>query len=55
MGNMLPPSTRAGGEIGPSDCTPGLLVEPFLRTPGVSECQPWEDWRDSFISDGEGP
>ena len=50
-GNQMPPSTQAGGEIGPSDCTPGLLVAPYLRTPGVNECQPWEDWRAS-IGDG---
>lgn len=52
-GNEMPPSTAAGGEIGPSDCTPGLLAPPYLRTPGVTECQPWDDWEDSLIG-GDG-
>lgn len=49
IGNVMPQSTQRGGLIGPSDCTPGLLVEPFLRTPGVNECQPWDEWRESGI------
>lgn len=55
LANFLPPSTQAGGEIGPSDCTPGLLVAPYLRTPGVNECQPWDEWRDSTAAAGEAP
>lgn len=49
--NFLPSSTGAGGDIGPSDCTSGQIVPPYHRTPGVLECQPWDDWRDSL---GEG-
>lgn len=49
--NELPPSTAAGGEIGPSDCEPGQLAPPYMRTPGVNECVPWESWQDS-LGDG---
>lgn len=45
--NTLPPSA-ASRALGPSDCGPGLLEAPYHRTPGVNECQPWEDWRDSL-------
>jgi phospholipid/cholesterol/gamma-HCH transport system substrate-binding protein len=45
--NNLPPSA-ASRTLGPSDCGPGLLEAPYHRTPGVNECQPWEDWRDSL-------
>ncbi len=50
--NMLPPSTSAGGEIGPNECTPGQLAAPYTRTPGVNECQPWDDWRSSLAGGG---
>ncbi len=45
----LPPSTQLGGEIGQDDCTPGQLVLPFIRTPGALGCDPWTDYKDSFI------
>jgi phospholipid/cholesterol/gamma-HCH transport system substrate-binding protein len=48
----LPPSTQAGGEIGPADCTPGSLKLPFLRYPGTLGCQPWPDYKDSFLDAG---
>lgn len=52
--NTMPRSTAAGGEIGPSECTPGSVVAPYHRTPGVNECRPWEDWRESLGSYPEG-
>ena len=45
----LPPSTQAGGEIGPDECPPGLLELPFVRLPGTLGCEPWRDFEDSFI------
>jgi virulence factor Mce-like protein len=53
VGNVLAPTTLAGGEIGPSECSPGLLEAPFYRTPGVNECQPWDDWRSTAIGGGD--
>ncbi len=53
-----PPSTEAGGVIGPGDCTstgiyprpaPGFMAEPFVRFPGTLACQPWPDYEDSFL------
>jgi hypothetical protein len=52
LGNSPPPSTYGSGEIGSSDCGPGLLEHPFHRTPGVNECDPWEQWRDSLGGEG---
>jgi phospholipid/cholesterol/gamma-HCH transport system substrate-binding protein len=49
-----PPPSLANGSIGPSDCGPGLLEEPYHRTPGVNACQPWENWRDSLGDKGSG-
>ena len=49
--NVLPPPTIAGGALGPSDCGPGLLEAPYHRTPGVNECQPWDDWASTRIGD----
>lgn len=53
-GNTMPPSTALSGEIGPSECGPGLVVRPYHRTPGTNECQPWEEWRESLITEGGG-
>jgi virulence factor Mce-like protein len=39
--------------IGASDSGPGNLEVPFLRTPGVLEGDPWNDYRSSFIG-GDG-
>jgi len=36
-------------ERGPSDTTPGHLVAPFTRTPGVLEGEPWKGFEDSFV------
>lgn len=50
-----PPAAVSGGPIGPTDCRPGLLEVPFIRAPGALECDPWTDYRDSFIfPPGEG-
>jgi hypothetical protein len=43
---MGPPHTNP---IGEADCGPGLLELPFTRAPGTLECEPWTDFRDSFI------
>ena len=51
LGNTLPLSAGSGS-LGPSDCGPGLLDAPYHRDPGVNECQPWEDWRDSLGEHG---
>ncbi|HYH62708.1 MAG TPA: hypothetical protein VD766_12645, partial [Solirubrobacterales bacterium] len=48
----LPPSTTLGGEITQDECTPGQVELPFIRTPGVLGCDPWEDYEDSFIDAG---
>jgi phospholipid/cholesterol/gamma-HCH transport system substrate-binding protein len=50
--NTLPPSAGGGGAIGSSDCRPGLLEPPFHRTPGIAECDPWEEWPESRIGSG---
>ena len=59
-----PDSTSAGGEIGPADCDtsmpslvkPGLLKKPFVRAPGVNECQPWTDVPPGILTPaGTGP
>lgn len=41
-----PPHTNP---IGEADCGPGLLELPFIRAPGTLECEPWTDFRKSFI------
>lgn len=43
---MGPPHTNP---ISETDCGPGLLELPFTRAPGTLECEPWTDFRDSFI------
>jgi phospholipid/cholesterol/gamma-HCH transport system substrate-binding protein len=48
----LPPSTQAGGTIGPDVCTPGRVALPFVRLPGTLGCEPWTDYRDSFLDAG---
>ncbi len=47
----LPDSVLSNPPLGPADCDrnssslvrPGLLRKPFIRAPGVNECQPWTD------------
>ena len=51
VGLVLPPAPN--NLIGPSDNGAGSLEAPFIRTPGVLEGEPWEDYRDSFIG-GDG-
>src|SRR3954470_5887444 len=51
VGIVLPPAPL--NTIGPSDSGPGNLKVPFMRTPGVLEGQPWDDFRSSFIGGGE--
>lgn len=41
-----PPHTNA---ITETECGPGLLELPYTRAPGTLECDPWTDFRDSFI------
>ncbi len=49
---LLPLSSAAAGEIPLDACdknsaqgvAPGLLQAPFIRVPGVNECQPWTDF-----------
>ena len=49
--NVLPDSVQTAPQLGPADCDtdsdtkvrPGLLRKPFIRVPGVNECQPWTD------------
>lgn len=41
-----PPHTNT---ITETDCGPGLLELPYTRAPGTLECEPWTDFRDSFI------
>jgi phospholipid/cholesterol/gamma-HCH transport system substrate-binding protein len=41
-----PPHTNP---ITESECGPGLVELPFIRAPGTLECEPWTDFRDSFI------
>src|SRR3954454_5918749 len=47
VGIVFPPAPL--NTIGPSDSEPGHLEVPFLRTPGVLEGDPWDDYRSSFI------
>jgi len=47
--NELPPSSASAGAIGPSECGPGLLQPPYHRTPGVLQCDPWDDFEQSLI------
>jgi phospholipid/cholesterol/gamma-HCH transport system substrate-binding protein len=50
VGLVLPPAPT--NVIGASDDGAGHLAAPFVRTPGVLEGEPWEDFRDSFLSGG---
>ncbi len=45
----FPAATAAAGTIGPTDCGPGSLEMPLIRAPGTLECDPWVNYRDSFI------
>ena len=49
---FLPPSTAAAGAIEADNCGPGLLKPPYIRVPGVNECQPWTDYDQSFFGGG---
>ena len=51
VGLVLPPAPN--NVIGPSDSGAGSMEAPFIRTPGVLEGEPWEDYRDSYIGGGE--
>jgi phospholipid/cholesterol/gamma-HCH transport system substrate-binding protein len=51
VGIVFPPAPL--NTIGPSDSGPGNLKLPFLRTPGVLEGDPWNDYKSSFIG-GDG-
>jgi phospholipid/cholesterol/gamma-HCH transport system substrate-binding protein len=52
VGLVLPPAPT--NVIGASDDRAGQLAAPFVRTPGVLDGEPWEEFRDSFLSgDGE--
>jgi phospholipid/cholesterol/gamma-HCH transport system substrate-binding protein len=48
VGLVLPPAPT--NVIGPSDDRAGQLAAPFVRTPGVLDGEPWEDFRDSFLN-----
>jgi phospholipid/cholesterol/gamma-HCH transport system substrate-binding protein len=50
VGIVLPPAPL--NTIGPSDSGPGSLKLPFMRTPGVLEGDPWNDYSSSFIGGG---
>jgi phospholipid/cholesterol/gamma-HCH transport system substrate-binding protein len=50
VGLVLPPAPD--NVIGPSDDRAGQLAAPFVRTPGVLDGDPWENFRDSFLSGG---
>jgi len=50
VGLVLPPAPN--NLIDGSDSGPGSLEKPYVRTPGVLEGEPWEDYRDSFIGGG---
>jgi phospholipid/cholesterol/gamma-HCH transport system substrate-binding protein len=52
LADTMPPSTASGGVVGPGDCAPGLLAEPFHRFPGALECDPWPNYEESFIGGG---
>jgi len=61
LSNMPPPST-VGRVIGPADCdrdnpggvVAGLLQRPYIRVPGVNECQPWKDLPPGILPEGGG-
>jgi phospholipid/cholesterol/gamma-HCH transport system substrate-binding protein len=56
--NTLPDSVQSAPPLGPADCDkdsdtkvrPGLLKKPFIRVPGVNECQPWTDLPPGIIT-----
>lgn len=48
VGLVLPPAPT--NVIGPSDDGAGHLAAPFVRTPGVLEGEPWDEFRESFLS-----
>jgi hypothetical protein len=52
VGLVLPPAPD--NVIDGSDNGAGSLAAPFVRTPGVLEGEPWDSYRDSFLS-GAGP
>jgi phospholipid/cholesterol/gamma-HCH transport system substrate-binding protein len=52
VGLVLPPAPL--NQIGPNDDGAGNLTAPFVRTPGVLEGDPWVNYRDSFLSGGDG-
>jgi phospholipid/cholesterol/gamma-HCH transport system substrate-binding protein len=47
VGLVLPPAPL--NTIGPSDSGAGNLEVPFMRTPGVLEGNPWNDYSSSFL------
>jgi phospholipid/cholesterol/gamma-HCH transport system substrate-binding protein len=51
VGLVLPPAPD--NVIDGSDSGAGSLAAPFVRTPGVLEGEPWDSYRDSFLS-GDG-
>jgi phospholipid/cholesterol/gamma-HCH transport system substrate-binding protein len=51
VGIVFPPAPL--NTIGPSDSGPGNLKLPFLRTPGVLEGDPWNNYGSSFLGGGE--
>jgi phospholipid/cholesterol/gamma-HCH transport system substrate-binding protein len=51
VGIVFPPAPD--NTIGPSDSGPGNLKVPFLRTPGVLEGDPWNNYSSSFIGSGQ--
>ena len=50
VGLVLPPAPD--NTIDGSDDGAGQLTEPFVRTPGVLEGEPWLDYEDSFLTGG---
>lgn len=48
VGLVLPPAPT--NVIGPSDDGAGHLEAPFIRTPGVLNGDPWDEFRESFLS-----
>jgi phospholipid/cholesterol/gamma-HCH transport system substrate-binding protein len=57
-----PAATVAGGPLGAGDCDakrsnkvkPGLLKKPYIRLPGVNECQPWTDLPEGILTPAKG-
>jgi phospholipid/cholesterol/gamma-HCH transport system substrate-binding protein len=47
VGLVLPPAPE--NSIDGSDPGAGNLIAPFVRTPGVLEGEPWQDYQDSFL------